>query len=259
MSQLQNTLHQYSFQTIGKRIMVVQHLPMTEYYNDPDGYCDQWAKEALAQLQWAELFGGAKVFQTGDSNNDFGRSPDQMIKWGSIVVVNDSRAGSRFDHQVRMYRSPNGVKLLKFLKDHKIGVFENCGGNHVLQSSMENMDESARICADLLGSSAAFIVAQDLPDINTPILAPLYKEAPAQMVADVQKANATICKYFPDTIKFGEFLMSLDAKDPINLPGLTLSLTNILGDGLVHYSHEFNKGYRYPFLSKYIQQKYLAH
>jgi hypothetical protein len=242
-----NTLFQYTWAFVKK----FRTIPFTmiDYATDPTKYAEQWGRNTMAQLLLAEHFGGSKIIMLGDSNVEFGNSPDQMKTWNQ-VTANAGKAGSRFDQLLDMLCSPSGRLVLRYIKDHSLAVFVNCGGNNVLQNSMGVLDDSEKVFSSLLLQASHTVIAQDLPDINTQILAPYYKETPAQMITDIQTANGVIAKYFPQVVKFGEFLMSLDAQDPTHLPGLSLSVTHILGDGLVHYSPEFNKRYRYPYLSK---------
>lgn len=241
-----NFLFQYSWAIVKKYCTVP--FTMVGFDENRDHYAELWAANTLAQLEWAEHFGGAEIIMLGDSNVEFGNSADQMSKWKQ-VTVNAGKAGSRFDQLLEMLQSKSGQKILQYIQEYRIKVFLNDGGNHVLQGAMSIMESSASGVSSVL-SLAPLIIAQDLPDINTPVLAPFYGEASEKMREDVRTANSIIVKYFPRTVQFGGFLMSLDDKDPAHMPGLTLSLKNIIGDGLVHYSPDFNKRHRYPFFSK---------
>lgn len=252
---IQNTLFQFLWALA--KPMLTRRFTMLDYERDPLQFAEVWAKNCLVQLDFAiAIFGHAVMAALfGDSNFEFGNSARQMRGWNGLgITLNFGKAMSRFDHQVMMLNSRSGKELQKRIRDYRLALAVNCGGNHVLQNSMEDMDIAACQFANIAHAISPFVVAIDLPDINSPALAPLYGKTEDALRKDVVKANAIIDKYFRPTLKFGEMLMKLDAESPTVQPGLLFSLARELGDGFVHYSEDFRRTRLFPFLARFMRE-----
>lgn len=249
MNYAKNFVFQYVWAILSR--FLTRKVTMLDYGKDPVAMVNQWAKNSYRQMFVGLVFGNDSIkLLIGDSNLGFDSSPKLMIHFGKMgVSVNIGMPGARFDHIVQMLKTEYGKKIIALVDHFRIPIFVNCGGNHVLQGSMGNMESSIQEFLSMFPSDQ-FFAAEDMPDINWQKLGPSYGGVKA-LQADVTKANDLLKKYFPRIILYGSILQELDEKDPLHAPGLQFELgTGVLGDQLVHYSAEFNARVRNPFIAK---------
>lgn len=225
---------------------------MQEWAKDPDATAEKIAKGIWNQIQFSKLFNGPQILFGFDSNSEF-VTHEAMKQWQNVgIVLNIGKAGSRFDTWTTIFKTVTGQRILAYVKQHKVKIFVNLGGNHLLQSSMDNLESSMLEFISLFGPDQQFIAA-DLPDIMVPILAPLLNMTEDQLRTGVDTCNQTLMKHFPYFIKLGDYFADMDKAQKDS--GLILEAEqNVLGDMLVHYSDPFNIQHRIPYYAKIAKQ-----